>query len=223
MTQEDANSSGSRARLGARVAAVATAGLALGTMASFPAVADLPPGWSTPIIAFEFARSAADLAWLSGASAEATALRRAMDAGHRVDNFFPFAYGLLLFFTARGLRGRAALVAAVTALLAIGLDHVENYALTSITALLDAGSEPEPLILMLISATWAKWSAIAATFAAIAFSIWRDERFTAFALALGPLALPVAAVTLEPALIEVFTTAITVGFVGVILRGLRGK
>jgi hypothetical protein len=221
MTQDDTHDPRRRVRLAARVAAAATAALALGAMSTFPRAADLPPGWSTPIIAFEFARAADDLAWLSGPGAEG--LRRAMDAGHLVDAFFPFAYGLLLFFTARGLSGRASRVGQVTALLAIGLDHLENHALTSITSILDAAADPTPLIPLLIAATWAKWSTITATFAALALGIRRDERLTAAALALGPLALPVAALTHDPAIIEAFTKTITIGFVALIVRGLRGK
>ena len=89
--------------------------------------------------------------------------------------------------------------------------------------MLDAGSDPEPLIPLLIVATWAKWSAIASTLAALAAGIWRDERFTAVAFMLGPIMLPVAAVTLDPTLTEVFTKGITIGFVALIVRGLRGK
>jgi len=58
----------------------------------FPMSADLTEGFRTPIIAFEFAKNPADLAFLSGSSEASILNREKMNAGHVWDMVFPFAY-----------------------------------------------------------------------------------------------------------------------------------
>ena len=95
--------------LGSAVFGVATIVLGIIMLFVFPSSAELTEGFRTPIIAFEFARSDADLAFLSGSGEPAKSNRTMMNAGHRWDMIFPFAYAgfvalLLLQFVLRGQR-----------------------------------------------------------------------------------------------------------------------
>ncbi|MEM6930045.1 MAG: hypothetical protein AAF602_24110 [Myxococcota bacterium] len=135
----------------------ATAALAVTLAVLMPAEAALAEGWHTPILAFELARTPADLTFLAGPDAEP--LRDAMDLGHRVDMVFPVAYGLLLAsaFAWRGF-GRVGVMAA---LLAIPADWAENLVLIRITEELRNGGDGAAGLALLPYATWAKWGLLA--------------------------------------------------------------
>ena len=62
---------------------IATLALGVIMLFIFPSEATLADGFRTPIIAFEFAASEADVAFLSGAGASSRANRAMMVAGHR--------------------------------------------------------------------------------------------------------------------------------------------
>ena len=55
-----------------------------------PREAALADGFRTPILAFEFADSLDDLAFLTGQGELAVAHRAAMDMGNKVDLIFPY-------------------------------------------------------------------------------------------------------------------------------------
>jgi hypothetical protein len=148
----------------------------------FPSTAQLTEGFRTPIIAFEFAKTDADLAFLSGSDEIARENRQKMDNGHRWDTVFPFAYAgfialLLLHLAARGHRWLW--VAIPIALLIIPLDLRENAVLVSITHALNSGGSVTALLQELHTATWLKWGALGVSLAALAFGLLADKAYLA--------------------------------------------
>jgi hypothetical protein len=199
-----------RHRWGTRAAAAATLVVAAGIMAAFPAEAPLPEGWRTPIIAFELARSPADIAWLQGP--DAAGLRDAMRAGHRVDTVFPFAYGLLLAASCRAASGRWAALAVGLALAAVGLDLGENATLAGITEALEAGGDGAAGLRWLVPLTWSKWGAIGGALLSLCLAQWREEPRVALVLAPLALSVPVAGFTGAPAAGETMALAVSLAF-----------
>ncbi len=152
----------------AGVAAIATILLSVALLFVLPSSADLANGWKTPIIAFELARTEVDLAFLAGG--QGAALRDAMDAGNRIDFFFPFAYGglLALLLLRHALRGcGAAWLGLMAALVTIPADVTENIVLLRITDALGAATSTTELLGLLTLATWAKWGAIGVAMGAL--------------------------------------------------------
>lgn len=173
-------------------------------------------GWTTPILAFEFATSTADVDFLAGASGRA--LRDAMNAGHRLDAVFPFAYGGLLVLTAMAHRPRpAAWFAMAAGALAIPADLVENVLLLQITENLANGLEPS--FVWLPTVTWTKWCAIGLALGALA-----SLRMNRVVVATGSLALVATLVALvdgTPWTAEGMAATIAFGFAGLIGTALR--
>jgi len=199
-----------------------TLGLAIATGSTFPTEADLAPGWRTPIIAAELARTPADLAFMAGPDNEP--IRAAMDAGHRYDTLFPFAYGSLLFFSAYTARAhRLARVAMFAALLAIGMDLRENAVLIEITSVMRDGGGPEPYLSALFAATWVKWCAIAAALASIGIAEWTKSKGRAVVLGAVALLAPLAMVTGSPALGEAMGLGTVVGFLTLVVRAWQQR
>lgn len=152
----------------------------LGTL--FPRSADLPAGYSTPIMAFEFAKTPADVAFLAGDTPAAIANRTAMDAGNTYDMVYPIFYGgllalfLLQFAKAgEGTARKIAWVGFAFALLTIPTDMYENVVLLSVTKALASGQGAEVALSALPVATWAKWAAIALSQAALAYCFIRQR------------------------------------------------
>lgn len=200
----------------------ATLVLAIATAATFPTQADLAPGWHTPIIAAELARTPADLAFLAGPDAEP--LRAAMDAGHRFDTLFPFAYGSLLFVSAYTARAhRFARVGMICALLSIGMDLRENAVLTEIVTAMRAGGGPESFLGALFVATWAKWGAIAVALATIEVAERAESRGRAVVLVGVALLAPLAMVTGSPALGEAMALGTVLGFGTLVVRAWQRR
>lgn len=139
--------------------------VALGVTMSFyfPQSAELADGFTKPILAFEFAKSESDLAFLTGDSTTAASNRAAMDAGHQWDMFFPIAYaGLLLMMLLRLLRHNPWLVrlGMLVTVAIVPLDIQENEVLLQITSALSNGESAAPFLADLYMATWLKWGAI---------------------------------------------------------------
>lgn len=179
-----------RDRQGATLASAALLGaatiaLGVGMLFIFPWQANLSEGFRTPIIAFEFARSPGDVAFLTGGDAAAAANRAKMRAGHRWDTVFPFAYAgfiacLLLHLAARGHRWLW--FAVPVALLIIPLDLRENAVLVAITDALEQGDPVERLLTELHIATWLKWGALGLSLAALAIALLADRAYLAAAV-----------------------------------------
>jgi hypothetical protein len=155
-------------------AGVATMVLAVALLLIFPASAELTDGFRTPVLAFEFAQSEADLAFLTGSSDAAVQHRRQMDHGQQLDMAFPFAYGglIALYLMALGRQGiKSAWIGAVIAVAIIPADIRENLVMLEITSALAQGDSIGPFLPALWAATWLKWGCIAASMGFLAFGL----------------------------------------------------
>jgi len=211
--------------LGSAVFGVATIVLGIIMLFVFPSSAELTEGFRTPIIAFEFARSDADLAFLSGSGEPATSNRARMNAGHRWDMLFPFAYAgfvalLLLQF---GLRGQRWLWLFIPlALLIIPFDIRENRILLAIIDALTRSTPTTPLLQELYVATWLKWGALGACIAALTIGYLGEKSYLSAALG-ACAAVAIAACRIadsKPQLTEVMSAAILVLFIAFSLRAI---
>ncbi|MEM9650612.1 MAG: hypothetical protein AAGA65_00860 [Actinomycetota bacterium] len=211
---------------GAAGAGLATAVLGVILFLVLPGSAELSDGFRTPIIAFEFAQSDADLRFLSGDSDLSRANRDKMDQAHRWDMAFPVAYGLflalLLVQLARsGFRpGRGF---AVVALLAIPFDIWENTILLEITDVLRNGESAAGLLDDLQWATWLKWGAIGISAGAIGLGRFRERAY--FTAVLGIVTLAVTAVCRlldsDPTCVETMSLLVFVFFLWCIVQQFR--
>ena len=196
---------------------IATVILGLIMLFVFPSSAELSAGFRTPIIAFEFAKTDADLAFLSGDSAMARLNRKKMNAGHRWDMVFPFAYAgfvaLLLLQSVK--RGQYWLALAIPiALLIIPFDLRENTILLAITNALDNSASTEVLLQELHVATWLKWGALGISIAALAVgSIAEKARLSASLAAVTSLSIAICWVSgSKPVIAEAMSAAILLFF-----------
>tara|TARA_R110002072_G_scaffold16229_9_gene63693 strand:- start:358 stop:1068 length:711 start_codon:yes stop_codon:yes gene_type:complete len=167
------------------IAAIAAASATLIFPLLFGAAPDLgsapmAAGFQTPILAFEFARSADDLAFLQGDAA--TALRAFLRHTQSLDRFFPLAYAGMaaMFFLALGLqrpRRWLAWAALVIAVVTIGADWAENAVLNRLLAEISAGDAPRAgLLAALQGHTWIKWGLIGLYAALFSLLMWQDKR-----------------------------------------------
>jgi hypothetical protein len=157
--------------LGSAIFGITTIILGIIMLFTFPISADLSEGFRTPIIAFEFAKTEADLSFLSG-SGELNRLNRdKMDAGHIWDMGFPFAYAgfiaLMLLKIAKNGH-RFAWLGVLFTVSIIPFDINENLTLIQITKALGNSTSIEALLLELHIATWLKWGAIGVSIATLA-------------------------------------------------------
>lgn len=177
-------------KLGLLICMVATLILAGILLIILPAKAELSEGFLSPIIAFEFARSEADLAFLAGASQQAQGLRSAMRLGLQYDMIFPFAYAGFIFFLILAHPARAkwfTMVGAVIALTIVALDLNENRVMLNILDALDQSVSPGPPLAQLYLATWLKWGAIALAILFLALGLWQKNKISAGMALLVPL------------------------------------
>jgi hypothetical protein len=129
----------------------------------------LPRGFFTPIIAFEFVRTADDVETIFGPadSPQRPEIVRAMDLGNRLDYIYMVLYaaflavfsrtcaritGRKLFYIPMGLAG--------VALAADALENIQLLGITANLASMDIGRYLARLHLM----TWAKWGSLALVF-----------------------------------------------------------
>ncbi len=161
---------------------IATALLTLWMLFLFPFQAELASGWNSPLIAFEFAQTEADVAFLAGQSETAIQNRAKMDAGHRVDMIFPIAYaGVFALLALQAVKSgkRWMWLAVIVSVLIVPFDYNENRVLFGITDVLSRAESPIPLLAELHVATYLKWGAIACVSAllSVAYAIekhwWR--------------------------------------------------
>jgi hypothetical protein len=168
--------------IGSAILGIATLVLGIIMLFVFPHKAELSAGFRTPIIAFEFAKTDADLAFLSGDSQISRLNRTRMDAGHRWDMAFPFAYaGFIAFLMSQIVaRGRYWLGLAIpVALLIIPFDLRENTILLAITDALGSSASIELLLQELHIATWLKWGALGISVAALALGYLAEKAYLA--------------------------------------------
>jgi len=172
---------------GSTVFGMATILLAIIMVFTFPASADLSEGFRTPILAFEFAKTEADLSFLSGNGELNKLNREKMDAGHFWDMGFPFAYSgfialMLLQITKSG--HRFVWLGVLFAVSIIPFDINENLILLELTKALGNSAPIEALLLELHIATWLKWGALGASIAvlAVGFAVSREYLSAAVSL-----------------------------------------
>ncbi len=128
------------------------------------ATGPLPDGFITPVMAFEFAESAAEVTTLFEPEGSAAA----MDRVNRWDFLFMTLYSLFLvtFALAAALdSGQFTLwFAAALAPLILLADVMENVQLLNLTAQLSLGGGMEPALARLHLFTWLKWGGLAVYF-----------------------------------------------------------
>lgn len=164
---------------------IATIILAVVLLCTFPLTADLAQGFHTPIIAFEFAKSEADLSFLSGNSELSVLNRNAMDNGHFWDMAFPFAYGGFIALALLQLANqshRLFLVGTAIAILVIPFDIQENLVLLDITKALAQSAETTTLLSALAEATWLKWGALGVSIFILAIGYGLTRHYATAAL-----------------------------------------
>lgn len=179
---------------------LAAALIVIGLAVLSPALAPAPCGGLRagypPIVAFELARSQADLDALFGArpSTCRTVLVAAMDRANWVDTFvFAPAYGvfLALFFASKRGRGEgAARLGIGIAITAVAFDWLENACLLTLTGALDATSSAAQLLPWM---TGVKWCALGVAALPEAWLFGRSEGAARLASVLA-LAAPVGVV-----------------------------
>jgi hypothetical protein len=203
--------------VGSAIMGIATVVLGLIMLFVFPSSAELSAGFRTPIIAFEFARTDADLAFLSGDSETSRLNREKMDAGHRWDTLFPFAYAgfIALLLLQSVTRGQYWLALAIPiALLIIPFDLRENSILLAITNALSNSASTEVLLQELYVATWLKWGALGLSITVLAIGFVAEKAYPSAAIsAIAALSIATCWVANSaPALTEVMSAAIFIFF-----------
>lgn len=169
---------------------------------SAPPCGGLPKNYA-PIIAFELARTQADLDAIFGTQPDTCRadMIAAMDSINWIDvlMFVP-VYGAFLIFCFAGLRtrdGTFATAALAASVIAIVSDYAENASLMNLTPALDAAS---PWFAMLPWATGVKWLALGAGCALAAMMLgWRAPRRILPALLCVPGFLISVAAVIDPA------------------------
>lgn len=192
-------------------------GLGLVTMLHFPQTADLPAGFSTPIISFEFASSESELSYLAGTGVAEVKNRAMMVEGTQWDMAFPFAYAGFLALLVMQLvqAGRRFVLPGVGfAILIVPLDINENLVLLQIIEALEGGVPVGELLADLHRATWLKWGAIAVTAAILAVGLIASGKYWSGALGgLTALAIGVCWVSdSNPVIAELMSAIVAVFF-----------
>lgn len=188
---------------------------------------ELPPGFRTPILAFEFARTHAEVEALFGApgSARRAALVRAMDLGNTIDFVFMAFYAAFLGCLALGVAGLAgrsyALVAIVAPIAAIA-DCCENLQLFAITRAL--GGSYDAALSSLLLFTWIKWGGLALCL--LRLSPWLLRQGSGIERVTGVLAASTGVLAILAALrrglqTEMFSVALSVTFLGLFIVAVR--
>lgn len=204
--------------LGSAVLGMATIILGVVLLVTFPVSAELSEGFRTPIIAFEFAKTEADLAFLSGSSEVNRLNREKMDAGHVWDMAFPFAYGgfialMLLLIFKNG--HRFVWLGMLFAVSIIPFDINENLTMLQITQALANAASIENLLIELQIATWLKWGAIGISMAVLAMGFTANKEYGSAVVSLiAALAIAVCWISnAEPSITEIMSVLTFLFFV----------
>jgi len=166
-----------------------TLALGLVLISIFPSKAELSTGYVTPIIAFEFASSEADLNFLNGSSQHKVNTRHAMRLGLFWDMIFPFAYACflaLLILAFKHSKPTIAISGVFVSCLIIPFDLYENIAMLNVLSALDISADLSvglgngqaalaPLLSALHIATWLKWGALGVGIACLSSLQWQNQ------------------------------------------------
>jgi hypothetical protein len=181
-------------------------------------------GIRSPIVAFEFAQTAAEINTLfgpNGATEQAEMVQK-MDQGNRLDYLYMLLYSAFLFsfavLAAKQSGQKWVYAGAVLALLALIGDALENVQLLSITANLQSGDFGAALA-RLHWFTWLKWGSLALYFLVMAMWFWGNGRFAKLIAVVGVLTflLGLAAFMQRGPATEPFTLAVALMFLLMII------
>ena len=139
----------------------------------FPKVmGPLPAGIHSPVLAFELARSRAEVETMFGAAASPERVRwvAQMNAGNLYDFGFLIVYAGFLWACCATFPHTRSRFSSGLALAAGAADAIENVCLFAISAQL--GGDYEAALRALLVMTWAKWFAIAGCLALLSQALW---------------------------------------------------
>jgi hypothetical protein len=159
------------------VAVIVIAGI---MMLIYPSVEGLPAGFRSPVLAFEFATSESDLAFMAGSDENARQIRREMNRGQLLDMVFPFAYGGLILVLLLTLTRKGYLlpkIGIIFALAIIPADLWENQVMYAITKRLEEGLLAADLLPRLHKATWLKWWAIGLSAICLSVGYFQQKKY----------------------------------------------
>lgn len=198
-------------------------------MVVFPReVHELPAGFRTPIIAFEFAQTTTEVrAMFTAADGRLdTRLLDAMDLGNAFDYGFLLLYGGFLTITAGFVAHSAGdryRLASALAIIAAGSDAFENRQLLAITHALREGAGFDAQLSLLAQATWTKWGCLAIALSWLSPWLFRVSTAGKVAAAFAWVATLSggAALWQRGALNEALSIAVTCAFIAIWLVLLR--
>jgi hypothetical protein len=211
--------------------------MSIGLLAIFPPKApNMPDGFFTPIIAFEFIETRAEVVAMftqkddAGRESINEPMLAAFDLGNRLDYIYMVLYsGFLMMFslTCAKLSGKKYFYAATAlSLFVLACDALENIQLLGITAYLRSGmtmGDLEALLVNLSRFTWMKWGGIAAIFLILAPWFLRGGKFSK-AIGLSGVAcagLGLAAFLHRPVITEIFGLSVVLMFLMMIVYCFR--
>jgi hypothetical protein len=185
--------------------------------------APMADGFHTPIMALEFAGSAADLAFLTGDGG--APLRQELQRVQALDVWFPIAYAGLAFWFFAGafLRGqRLAGVGAFLSLATIFADWNENAVINAMLASMDEGVSAANYLPDLAIATWIKWLLIAAYALVFAITLYLAKRpvLGLPGLLAGGVIIAAAVVAGHPVVTERLTIPLALFFLTILLTAM---
>lgn len=200
-------------------------------MKIFPSQApQMPDGFMTPILAFEFAKTSQEVEKLFGnpSSEYRAAMIEAMNLGNRLDYFYMILYSLFLFtFSVTCARIRKTpryYLGALLSILVLLGDAMENLQLLRITAkLAEGGFERELQLLNYF--TWLKWGGLTLVFLILS-PFFLTGRLTTKVISLVGLSTAVLAIISfqnRSAVNEIFSLSVTVMFLLMIIYALTHR
>ena len=166
--------------------------MSIGLLTIFPSTAPkMPDGFFTPIIAFEFIQTRAEVLQMftqaggDGRESINEAMSAAFDLGNRLDYIYMGLYSafLMLFsLTCARISGKKYFYAATAlSLVVLAGDALENIQLLGITSYLKSGlnsGEMDAQLSLLYRFTWMKWGGLAAIFLVLAPWFLRGGKFS---------------------------------------------
>lgn len=191
----------------------------------FPSkVPKMPAGFFTPIIAFEFIETKAEVfqMFVSTGGTVRQTMVDAMDLGNQLDFIYMFLYSLfLLMFCLKCAEislKKYYYMGAVIALAVLSADVLENIQLLGITANLESG-EFKQYLAWLHWFTWIKWGGIAAIFLVLFFWFIKGGIFSKIIAFTGMLSFVSGALAYlnRSVLNEIFGLTVAVMFIMMIL------
>lgn len=209
--------------------------MSIGLLAVFPSTApNMPEGFFTPIIAFEFIQTRAEVFGMftqaDGAESVNETMIAAFDLGNRLDYIYMGLYSVFLVLfslTCARISGKKYFYAATAlSLVVLAGDALENIQLLGITSYLKNGlnsGELETHLGLLYRFTWMKWGGLAAIFLVLAPWFLRGGRFSK-AIGLSAIAcagLGLAAFFHRSVITEIFGLSVGVMFLLMIIYCFR--